>query len=104
MGIIAALIVFGRALTILGANAPIRSGEDGFALWRTEMGYLMAGLLLFEGSTLIDLTTATGWPGVDSRFLEQTLHWRAGMPDFFLSGAKEASDEDLAAIRRHVML
>lgn len=37
--------------------------DDGFLLWRMEMGFLLAGMLLGEGLSLLDLTAAPGWPG-----------------------------------------
>ncbi|CAJ1340305.1 unnamed protein product [Effrenium voratum] len=74
-GVLAALGVFARALHVLGKSEIWTAGsEDGFLLWRVEMGFLVAGMLLGEGLSLFDLTAAPGWPGLNTRFFEQLLH------------------------------
>ena len=76
-GLMAALCVLGRALHVLGSSMYWKStneSEDGFLLWRVEMGFLLNGVLLQEGLSLLDLTAAPGWPGVNTRFVEQLLH------------------------------
>ena len=76
-GLMAALCVLGRALNILGTSTYWQSSndtEDGFLLWRVEMGFLINGIFLQEGLSLLDLTAAPGWPGVSTRFVEQLLH------------------------------
>ncbi|CAE8696741.1 unnamed protein product, partial [Polarella glacialis] len=85
-GLLAALAVFGRSLAVLGTALPKvaaeeaakgsdddRTHENGFFLWRLEMGFLVSGLLIGEGLSLPDLTSAPGWPGINTRFLEQML-------------------------------
>lgn len=47
--------------------------EDGFLLWRVEMGFLLAGILLGEGLSLLDLTAAPGWPGTWNMLRGQTV-------------------------------
>lgn len=100
-GLLAAVLVFARALAVLGGSSALApEGEDGFVLWRAEMGYLVAGLLLHEGSTLVDLTAVPGWPGVEARLLEQMLHWRQGALSASGQGASGGEAEGL----RHVIL
>lgn len=74
-GFLAAMVVFGRALAVLGASKPVTDGEpDGFLLWRQEHGYLLEELFLGEGASIVDLFQAPGWPAVSASFVEQVLH------------------------------
>lgn len=75
LGLIAASVVYSRALTELGESKPVASGaEDAFLLWRVEMAFLLAVMLRGEGILVPDLTAAPGWPAVSGHFVEQALH------------------------------
>jgi len=100
LGLLAAIVVFGRALNMLSDSPFAQGPEDGFTLWRAEHGYIVAGLMLFEGTLLIDLTVAPGWAGVDARFLEQVLHWRTGE----IFDADNIGEQSPGDLRRHVTL
>eukprot|EP00913_Durusdinium_trenchii_P008315 g7810.t1 len=97
-GLMAALGVFGRALHVLGQSPTMKVGdEDGFLLWRLEMGFLIAGMLLGEGLSLLDLTSAPGWPGLNTRFFEQLLHRPLKPGDFNLPAGRAEETAVLGA-------
>jgi len=74
-GFLVAMVIFGRALAVLGASRPAASEEDdGFLLWRKEHGYLLEEIFMGEGASIVDLFQAPGWPEVDACFVEQVLH------------------------------
>ena len=102
-GLVAALCVLGRALTVLGTSTywqTTNESEDGFLLWRVEMGFMINGILLQEGLSLLDLTAAPGWPGVTTRFVEQLLHRPLKAGDFGMPGHQARSTAVIGSPRR----
>lgn len=76
LGFIAATMAFGRGLTVLGDRRPGHDrdpNDDAFLLWRAEMGYFLGLVLDGEGSQVIDLLAAPGWPHVSGFLLEHTM-------------------------------
>eukprot|EP00927_Polykrikos_kofoidii_P003181 TRINITY_DN11263_c0_g1_i1.p1 TRINITY_DN11263_c0_g1~~TRINITY_DN11263_c0_g1_i1.p1 ORF type:complete len:788 (-),score=70.66 TRINITY_DN11263_c0_g1_i1:14-2377(-) len=73
-GLVAAIAVFARALTVIGLEVPLAEGsDDGFILWRLEATHILTAIMFREGALALDLTASPGWPGVHAGLVESLL-------------------------------